>query len=33
MKAFGAGSSQPIGDVTKPEDQAKSRRIEISVMP
>lgn len=33
MKAFGAGASQPIGDVTKPEDQAKSRRIEISVMP
>lgn len=33
MKAFGAGSSQPVGDVTKPEDQAKSRRIEISVMP
>lgn len=33
MNAVGAGSSQPIGDVTKPEDQAKSRRIEISVMP
>lgn len=33
LKAFGAGASQPIGDVTKPEDQAKSRRIEISVMP
>jgi outer membrane protein OmpA-like peptidoglycan-associated protein len=33
MTAFGAGSSQPVGDVSKPEDQAKSRRIEISVMP
>jgi outer membrane protein OmpA-like peptidoglycan-associated protein len=33
VTAAGAGSSQPVGDVTKAEDQAKSRRIEISVMP
>lgn len=33
LVTIGAGSSQPLGDVSTPEGQTRNRRIEISVLP